>query len=227
MILQIIRSFLALITISIFSLVLFIRSYREFKRTKELNYTRILITHSIFMKIVDHTIRLCNYLFQMNLFGWSYSEVIDDITTTTFFTGLMIMLGLCFAAYINEWDTLLYMPVFFYVEALILYEFTQFAEPIHVFIVGGGIMTVCAVWEVGIRTKDLVIIRVAIIYTIIFINSLGSAITQVITGLIGYPIGILIILIYFNPFQEMKREDQTEKVVIPLKQTEKKGDNPP
>ena len=104
LILQQIGYLLSAIVIPFAALILGIKLYREKRKTRELNYVRLII-FSIFtcfaiMSVLEYFVFLDLFPFLSTLFGYNITEM----NMYSVLIGTMVSLGLVLVSYANRWE---------------------------------------------------------------------------------------------------------------------------
>lgn len=185
------------------------RNIRTYRAEGFWNWSRTMIVISNFSNLYTTTARLI-----YNLTGFpSIPNYIDATTSPASIIDiirvLMVVTGMMFVFYINEWDVVLFLPVYIYIGGIIFYIATGIGWFFETYLIFGGLFTLIMVYEAGFRVRDDDALGLGVYYSFEFAAFLLPSVLmiQIVTPLFGiiYAVGL------FKPFELIEKGKQENK----------------
>ena len=166
---QLIRTIMGIIVFSTMIILFSKRNIKDFKEFEEWNWARTLIIIAIIGNLLNPVSRL---IFMLDLAGNSnlYVEDSSIFSLNTISTGIVVLAGLMFAIFINNWKSLQYLPFFFFIGTIWLYLTTGSIELFLNFNTVGGVLALIGIFEVAIRVKDNNSLGLAVFFVLQFVS---------------------------------------------------------
>ena len=197
-----IRSAVSLVVIGTILVYMIQRQLKKLKDIGRISVGRLFMALSFFASWISHIILLCVYGFGIESMDYLIGTSLSEPTLNTILIATTIMFSTMFAAYINEWDSLVLFPLFLQIGAIIMtfllgINFEQY------FIYLFGVISIVALWEAGISLKDNVALGIGIMSTLQLIASFGGFWFQTSMSLASLSFGAITIAGLFRVFKEV------------------------
>ena len=197
------ENYLQLIVIPLISIILAIKLLNERKETGETNYIRlyILLVFLSFTYLV--TIEFIHQ--ELNLLSVeAYGSESNSFSFYNFALAIIGTFALSMVFYANQWESLYYLPFFFFGALIILFIFTGFYAFLMFYIYLTCVISLAFMYYTSFRLKDNGALGIGIFFTIAFMTlftadvpPLGNILTLIFCGF-----GLIFALGYFHPFKQ-------------------------
>lgn len=210
---QFIGNWITIFIVPLMMVIIGIRLIREYRRTNEINYVRLII----FFIFIAFTWAIVptnlsevppfNTLINPEVIGFTE----ETITPYSVSLGLMVSFCLCMIFYINQWERIEWTPIFIYGGILLSYFITYF-NPFYdllnaIYIYIAAIVGITFFYLTGFKIRDNGSLGLGILFTIALASLVfgENIIGDIFTILIAI-FGLIFSLGYFTPFEETEEE---------------------
>ena len=183
-------SMVALLTMITFMVT---RNIRQYKNDGQWSWARFIMVLSFSSSIPNHFITFGYYALGLE----NFAPLLD----LRIFIVTVIMFSTMFAVYINGWDSLLLLPLFVMIGAVIYTHVVGLIDLEFYYMVTFGILSLVALWEVGIRLRDNMALGIGIMSTLKLFSLFGGFWLTGIIGLVSIAFGAITIGGLFRPFK--------------------------
>lgn len=213
---QFIGNWITIFVIPLMMIIVGIRVIREYRRTNEINFVRLII----FFIFIAFTWAIVptnlsevppfNTVIQQEVIGFS-EEIINPYSIAL---GLMVSFCLVMIFYINQWNSILFTPLFIYGGLLISFLVTGF-NPFYnllnmVYIYITAIFGITFFYITGFRVRDNGSLGLGVLFTIAFASlAFGENIIGDIFTMLIAIFGLAFSLGFFAPFKNIEEEIET------------------
>lgn len=179
---------------------LLISSIKEKRNNQPWNWVRTIVICAILSNFLEHATRILHYEFGL------LDPLFDmPVPITGILSRCIILFGMVFVAYVNEWDSLILLPAFYLIASIVFKLTSGINEPFELFFDYGGLVALILIFEIVIRVKDNNALGLGIFYLISF----GGALLEIkIFDILSLAFGIFWSTGKFTPFK--KRNDDEE-----------------
>lgn len=197
-----IRSGISLLALGTMVGFMVARNVRQYQDAKIWNWARFFMIMSFFASALSHIILIGYHSLGIDGFESLIGTSITEPTVNTILITTTICFSSMFAAYINGWDSLVLLPLFIQIGALIFTFLIGTINFEYYYIMVFGVLSIIALWEAGIRLKDNMAMGIGIMSTLQLIASFGGFYFQTALSLIGITFGAITIMGLFRPYKE-------------------------
>ncbi|MHA1111840.1 MAG: hypothetical protein ACTSRE_12105 [Promethearchaeota archaeon] len=194
-----IRSAVSLVTVGTMIAFMVQRNIKQFRETNAINYARMLMAFSFFSSWISHILLLGVHGLGIEGMSFLIGTSLTEITLNTTLIATTIMFSAMFAAYINKWDSLVLLPLFFQIGAIIMTILLNINFEMY-YIFTFGSVSIIALFQAGIKVKDNMALGMGIMSLIQLIASFGGFWFQTSMSLISTAFGAITIAGLFRPF---------------------------
>ncbi len=202
-ILEPIVNYLAVINITIISIILSRKIINEKRDTDESNILRCLIL-GVFLSLLFTA--FCEMFYENTPFGAGLSEELFTATNTlslyTLGLSLMVTFALVVVVYVNQWKMLFYLPFIAFLVIIIFYFVSSIGMIFFYYVLVAALVGLIFLYITGLKLRDNDALGLAVFFTLglialIFANNLIGLFFNLI-----YPLfGIYFALGYFTLFK--------------------------
>lgn len=179
---------------------LLISSIKEKRNKQPWNWVRTIVIFAILSNFLEHLLRILHYEFGL------LDPLFDmPVSITGILSRFIIIFGMMFVAYLNEWDSLILLPAFYLIASIVFKLTAGINEPFELFFDYGGLVALILIFEIVIRVRDNNALGLGIFYLISF----GGALLEIkIIDILSLAFGVFWSTGKFTPFK--KRNDDEE-----------------
>ncbi|MHA1619902.1 MAG: hypothetical protein ACTSVZ_11535 [Promethearchaeota archaeon] len=182
--------------------ILFSRTLKQHKETSRWNWVRILLLLTVSTDFVNMVIKFLWREYRVAFLSGLMTADANGSSPMAFSNGIIVMLGIMLAAYLNRRDEYLLVGVFAQIGCIIMYYalgMYQFEEYyLYIF----GPVAIIALYETSIRVKDNYGMGFAIFYTLQFSTLLEIGPWGTLLSLTAYVFGFFLALGKFRLFKK-------------------------
>jgi hypothetical protein len=162
---------------AIFFVISLRRNIRDYRETKRWNWARGLIILVWAMAFMSFFVRILHYGFQVPFPEGTMSPELlgasTNLTIPLIFGALTITFGLVAVFYINYWESLVYVPLFYFAFSLWVALTVDVPFFFNIYRLVGALIVILGFYATGYRLKDNNTLGFAILFSLYFVALLG------------------------------------------------------
>lgn len=200
-------SFTGVLFLGMMIVILLRRNLKEYKIKEEWNWSRTIIMCGFFANIIVNITQGMYYLFNFEITE-DWILVKNAFSINLIFQALIAAFGLMLVAYINQKDSVLFLPLFLLAGCVIFYYAVGIWELINYFLIIGGILGLILLFQIAFQIRDDNTFGLGLFYILYFLGALTGSRLFTIMALIY---GLYYVSGKFTPFSYFEQKKEKSK----------------
>jgi hypothetical protein len=198
--LPILDTYTGLTILPIMMFVLFSRNMKQYHETSRWNWVRTFLLITVSTDFVNMLFRFLWREFQLAFLSGMMTSDVNGSSPMDFSNGIIVMVGIMLAAYLNRKDEYLLAGVFAQIGCVVIYYTVGIYQFEEYFLYIFGPLAIIALYETSIRVKDNNGLGFAIFYTLQFATLLDFGPFSTIFSITAYIFGFFLAIGKFRIF---------------------------